>query len=148
MNKEPWVFIAGLVLVGLGIYFTVTTWRAEKQFEPPPITGSRGVGPVGPSVTLLFASEDDGAEFRAGGRDPYQPKRDTEPLPLADLTKPPLPPIARVAPGPMPSLGHSRLRPLEEAVPEGTINLTAGPGEEGGAEEEEGEEDEGGRRSP
>jgi hypothetical protein len=119
---------------------------ADEPPKPPPIRGTRGEVEPGRTVEPLFATEDEGTEFRAGGRDPFQQKRDTEPLPLADLTKPPLPPVTRVAPGPVPGLGHSRLRPLEEPVPEGTVDLTGGPGTEGGEEEEGGEEDEWGRR--
>ncbi|MHC4777492.1 MAG: hypothetical protein ACYTFG_02820 [Planctomycetota bacterium] len=146
MNKEQWTFLAGVALFLLGGYFTATGWMPEKQFQPPTIKQKKGPEEAPPVEATIFASEDDLSEFRPRGRDPFIPKRDTEPLPLAELRKPPMPDLKRVAPGPMPGLGHSRLRPLEETVPKDPIDLTGGPGTEGGEGGEEEEDDEWGNR--
>jgi hypothetical protein len=146
INKEQWVFILALALLGYGVYSITTNWMPEKKFVPPAINRKGGGPRVEPLEMPLFSAEDEVALFRERGRDPFQPNRETEPLPLARLEIPPRPALARVAPGPEPGLGASKMRPLEEPVPPGEIDLqTPAPGEEGEGEEEE-DDDEWGRR--
>ena len=145
MNKEQWVFILSLALLAYGIYSMASKWIPEKQFHPPG-AGTRSAGSkVEPMDPPVFASEDEQSLYREGGRDAFQPNRETEPLPLARLELPPLPDLKRVAPGPVPGLGSSNRRPLEEPVTASPIDLAARSGE-GEEDEEEDEDDEWGRR--
>ena len=74
MNKEQWVFVLSLALFAYGLYSAATRWIPEKQFHPP-AAGTRAGGPkVEAMEPPVFASEDEGSQFREGGRDPFQPK--------------------------------------------------------------------------
>jgi hypothetical protein len=147
MNKEQWVFLASLGLLALGVYFTVTGWMQEKPFQPPAAGLSRDAGAGDAAFTPpLFASEDDLCEFQTGGRNPFTPNRETEPLPLATLAVPPLPAPHRVTPGPVPGLGRQKMRPLEEPLPVELVDLTATGAAGEDDEEDEDEYDEWDRR--
>ncbi|MHC5036404.1 MAG: hypothetical protein ACYTHM_03750 [Planctomycetota bacterium] len=140
MNKEQWVLIASVLLLGLGVYLSLNGWIPEKEFQPPAAQRTKPSATAEAFAPPLFSTEDDEGVFRTGGRDPFQPNRETEPLPLATLETPPLPTLKRIAPGTAPGLGSSNLRTLEENIPEGKIDMKAS----GTTEEEEEEEDEGG----
>lgn len=146
MNKEQWVFLLGLVLLGYGVVSGAMGWLEEKPFQPPAASRSAKGPEKGEFQAPIFPSEDDLCAFAPSGRDPFQKKRETEPLPPAVLARPPLAAANRVAPGPAPGLGNARLRPLEEPLPTGSIDLAAkGPEEEDEGEGED-EDDEWGRR--
>ncbi|GEM_PF-3175159 len=146
MNKEQWTLVASLGLLALGVYLAVNRWMPEKVFQPP-AREHRRVTPldVSHAEPLLFTSEDELGFFREEARNPFAPKRETEPLPLAELALPPFPGLTRVLPSPRPGLGGAKLKVLEEELPVETIDLTVKGGEEEEEDLEE-EEDEWGRR--
>jgi hypothetical protein len=146
VNKEQVTFLAALALLGVGIFLAATGWMKEKPLPAPQARHKTAALAGAARIPFpVFAAEEEATVLGPSLRNPFRAKTEFEDLPLPDLPAPPLTVLKRVSPGPIPGLGFTNLRALEEAVPEAKIEFKASPAE-GEDEGEEGGGDEGGGR--